>query len=473
MSLYYAKVNSVPTSLVIVGQVGGGLGDPTQRTTTLPPDHSGAQPNVTWPIASAGGGDGTPPLQGRRVQSFSTEVAAGATTALTWTSLQPGTYLIESGTHPSIQGPMGLYGILVVTTAPAGATAGTAYPAVGATPAVTYDAEIPLLFSEIDPVQNNAVATAVTRPGFSETTVWSGQPGGCGNPATANTGNCYPPAVNYTPLYYLINGVAFDKTNAHASLFPTMPAAGITPGTGKVLVRLVNAGLRMHVPSIVGSQTGTAVAPATVPPAGFSLIAEDGNVLPGTPRVQSEVFMAAGKTYDVLINPPPVGASVPSSPPALPIFDRELSLSANSTARDAGMLAYISVNGAGLPGGALGTAVANPDTYNSVIAGQTLTISDPGKGVIANDINIYGVKVSETAPAGLTLNTDGTFSYTGPPTSFSYCGNGATSGAACSSVTLGAAPLEAGSGITMNPITYTSNLATYLKIAPSRQSLPT
>src|SRR5437016_10982882 len=31
---------------------------------------------------------------------------------------------------------------------------------------------------------------------------------------------------------------------------------------------------------------------------------------------------------------------------ALPIFDRELSLSANSIARDAGMLAYISVNGA-------------------------------------------------------------------------------------------------------------------------------
>ena len=45
----------------------------------------------------------------------------------------------------------------------------------------------------------------------------------------------------------------------------------------------------MHVPSIVGSLTGTGAA-------GFSLIAEDGNVLPGVPRVQSEVFMAAGKT---------------------------------------------------------------------------------------------------------------------------------------------------------------------------------
>src|SRR2546430_13368037 len=52
----------------------------------------------------------------------------------------------------------------------------------------------------------------------------------------------------------------------------------------------------------------------------------------------------AGKTNDVMIN-------VPSATTALPIFDRELSLSANSIARDAGMLAYISVNGAALPTG--------------------------------------------------------------------------------------------------------------------------
>jgi len=69
-------------------------------------------------------------VQGNRVRSFGTEVAAtpattGQTpTALTWGGtgqppLRPGTYLLESGTHPSIQVPMGLYGILVVTTAPA------------------------------------------------------------------------------------------------------------------------------------------------------------------------------------------------------------------------------------------------------------------------------------------------------------------------------------------------------------------
>ena len=86
------------------------------------------------------------------------------------------------------------------------------------------------------------------------------------------------------------------------------------------------------------------------------------------PRVQTDVFMAAGKTFDVMVNVPatPTGAA---APPSLPVYDRELSLSANSSVRDAGMLAYIGVNGAALPGvagaGVFAAALANPDTYNS------------------------------------------------------------------------------------------------------------
>ena len=442
-----AGTNGVATSLVIVGQLGAGLG--SSATTTASPDHTNAQ-QVTWPIASPGP-SGTPPTQGPRVQSFSTEVGAGQTTSLTWSKPRAGTYLIESGTHPSIQGPMGLYGILVVTTAPAGSTPGTAYPGV------TYNADIPLLFSEIDPVQNAAVQAAVTTSGFSETMVWSGQPGGCGNPSSTTYHQCYPPAVNYTPLYYLINGVGFDKTNATASLFNTSSGAGAVSGT--LLVRFVNAGLRMHVPSIVGAQTGTSSA------AGLGLIAEDGNPLPGVTRVQSEVFMAAGKTYDVTVNIPASGAT------ALPVYDRELSLSGNSIARDAGMLAYISTNSSALPSAAaLAAAQANPDAYNSIIAGNTFTVSDPSKGVLANDFNVSGVKVSVAPTQGtLTLNTDGTFTYVAgsafaAPDTFTYCGNGATSGAACAQVTLGAAPIEAATGITVNPITYNSNVATSLSI---------
>src|ERR1700739_2649462 len=54
-----AGTNTVPTSLVIVGQLGGGLGSRTATcggsatsgaTSTSSPDHTNAQP-LTWPIA--------------------------------------------------------------------------------------------------------------------------------------------------------------------------------------------------------------------------------------------------------------------------------------------------------------------------------------------------------------------------------------------------------------------------------------
>jgi hypothetical protein len=176
---------------------------------------------------------------------------------------------------------------------------------------------------------------------------------------------------------------------------------------------------------------------------GFALIAEDGNVLPGAPRVQSEVFLAAGKTYDVMIN-----GSIATS---LPVFDRQLSLSTNNQ-RNGGMIAYITTTAVTpanapslLPTTAV-TATAVADNY-SLVAGNTLTVSDPAKGVLANDIGIYGAKAVSGAtsvnpvPAGLTFYADGTFIYAGPPTAgttFTYCGNGATSGAACATVTISA-----------------------------------
>jgi hypothetical protein len=522
--------NTIPTSIVIVGQMGGGLGG--TPTTTTSPSHANAQGCPSWFIASQApgvpctapvvGASGTPPVQAPRVQSMGAEVAAGApgtAIALTWGALKPGTYLLESGTHPSIQVPMGLIGMLVVTTAPAGTIAGAAYPAVAATtktaaiPAVPYSADVPLEFSEIDPVQNKEVDQAVRTSGFSEAMVWSGLPTspqgtpGCGYPGSTTYHQCYPPAVNYTPFYFLINGLAFDKANPAPSLFAATAGTTISATTGlpvpvtsgiagTVLVRLVNAGLRMHVPAIVGSQTtGFSGAGASATVSGFTLIAEDGNPLPNllAPRVKTEVFMAAGKTYDVMVN-------VPTA--SLPVYDRELSLSANSSVRDAGMLAYLSVNGSLLPvvAGAAGSvfapALANPDTYNSVIpCGSTATsciplvITDPSKGVMANDVNVYGVELSTAPTAGtLTCNAvpgnpvpgicaNGTFTYTPSPgagatataasplvDSFGYCANGAAAatGSLCTTVTLN---LSALSGAPLvNNITYTSKMATFLKI---------
>jgi hypothetical protein len=681
--------NNIPTSIVIVGQVGGGLGDVTKITTTQSPDHSNAQGCPTWfiaanppgtPCTSPSATSGTPPAQGPRVQSMAQEVTSVTPATLTWSALKPGTYLLESGTHPSIQVPMGLIGMLVVTTPPSAGTVGTAYPQMttpgstntaavqAAVPAQTYSAEVPLEFSEIDPVQNRAVDMAVRTAGFSETAVWSrmnfddvssltltnggsgytaplsvtfagggsgasgasatatlggfisgitlggggtgytaptvsisdtspgigtgatatatvsggvitgltitdpgsnysnpvvqindttgtgatataattGMPGviysvaltngggqyssvpnvmisgATGSGATATAGitlagcgtshTCYPPAVNYTPFYYLINGLAFDKTNPTNSLFAvtagvnttSAPGGGTTtsPATsnisGNLLVRLVNAGLRMHVPQIVGSQTtGFNGAGGSATVGGFTLIAEDGNPVPNiaAPRVKTEVFMAAGKTYDVMVNGP-AAATAPAmpAPMVLPIYDRELSLSANSSIRDAGMLAYIGVNGGTIPGAAAGTGVFAPaqaiaDTYASVILCASapclpLNITDPSKGVIANDVNVYGVALSSPSPANGTLTcnvlsgnpvagicANGTFTYTPNPgwtasttDTFGYCANGATSGAPplCTTVTL--TPSTLTGGPTAVNITYTSKMATFLKI---------
>src|SRR5229473_612031 len=81
--------NTVPTSIMIVGQVGGGLGVLAQRTTTPSPDHSNlVSSTVPWPIAGSAPAF-MPPPQGPRVQSFSTEVLAGVTTALTWAAPRP------------------------------------------------------------------------------------------------------------------------------------------------------------------------------------------------------------------------------------------------------------------------------------------------------------------------------------------------------------------------------------------------
>ncbi len=108
---------------MIDGQLGGGLGAPTAMGTPVGGLH-GAQ-GTTWPGTQGAPGacdeEGTfcPPAQADRVRSFSTEVAAGGIGVLSWTAanLRPGTYLIHSGTQPSIQDPMGLYGMLVVTDA--------------------------------------------------------------------------------------------------------------------------------------------------------------------------------------------------------------------------------------------------------------------------------------------------------------------------------------------------------------------
>jgi hypothetical protein len=471
--LQFLNGNSVQTSLVIVGQIGGGLGSgftttpspthPAQGVTwfaAAPPDTSG---QVGGDPGTAGNATFTPPSQPDRVRSFATEVGAGATTALTWSNLKPGTYLIESGTHPSIQGPMGLYGILVVTTAPVTAgtpAAGCAYPgATAGTCALAYDADVPMLLSEIDAVQNSAVSLAVNTAGFNEANVWSGQSGKCGDlppsatsdPTTANT--CYPPAVNYDPRYFLVNGMSFDRTNVAGSTFATLNPAPTASITGSVVLRLVNAGLRMHVPSVVNRT--------------MILYAEDGNLLPGVPRKQNEVFLAAGKTYDAVLQL--VTAPAPYTASAFPIYDRSLSLSTNS-AHDGGMQAYLAVAGGVAPVANLAAPSAAVATAFFCSSGQTLSVTDATKGLIGRVAGANGVTLGTASlPAGYNLfvNADGTFTYT-PPAAPAACGgtftynvNGSAIGTAtiteCDAAHPGATGCAATLGVvTANADSYTS-----------------
>src|SRR6266436_8660954 len=443
-SLIINLTNTLPveTSLVIIGQSGGGQGTPVREAGPRTDGAHAGQTTTTWTIAVPGGF--TPPTQGERARSFVPEVAGvasvGGTVAAagvyTYASLQPGTYLIRTGTYPSIQGPMGLYGVLVVTapSATVGSRAGLAYPVPAGQVAtgVTYDADVVALESEIDARQNKMVAalfpvggaagSSTANAGFSETAKWTSQCGAATNSLLTATGavpTCYPPAVDYTPTYFAINGLAFSKDNRAASAL-SVPAAA---STGNVLVRYVNAGSHMHVPTVDGLN--------------MLLVAEDGYVLPDIAlalsapqnktltannpppagsalglRIQDEVFQAAGKVFDIIVSPPQAGGAFVSA--TYPTWDRSLALGTNSQ-RDGGMQAILDINDAS----AARLATAQMSYTVAVVAdkyayapGVTLKVSDPGKGVIANDINVYGVQVSTLPGAGtLTLYPNGTFTY--------------------------------------------------------------
>jgi len=159
--------------------------------------------------------------------------------------------------------------------------------------------------------------------------------------------------------------------------------------------------------------------------------------------------------------------NAPAAAASLPVFDRQLSLSANNQ-RDGGMLAYISVNGSTLPSAA--TALARNDSYFCT-PGVPLTISDPAKGVIANDTQCLRCKpLGDTSRCSVILNSDGTFTYqntSGGCTagSFNYIANGSTTLTAhvtisiCGAGCLGAVPTAVAD-------VYSSNVASVLHIAP-------
>ena len=498
----------VPTSLVIVGQLPSGdtngLGNPTRETGR--PAHP-TQTATTWTTVVTNQPAFTPPGQAARARSFVAEAGAGPATGCTtpatcsvtytWSSLKPGTYLIETGTYPSIQAPMGLYGVLVVTQAPATVSGtfmpGMAYPSVGPiagsipanpAPGVTYDADGVLLLSEIDSVQNVAADYAAAA-GADPFMKWT--------PACASTNSCYPPAVDYSPTYYLVNGQGFDRTNPGLSALNI----GSTYSTGRVLLRFVNAGLRMHVPSVVGLPMSMVAEDGNVAPDEMLALRQPAGSTPPGPKTQSDWFMAAGKVYDIMVQPAQgvttAGPTGTFATAAFPMFDRQLSLS-NNNERDGGMQNLIAINGgtansvAGIAGfsnfpafaAAVGAQAAAVVADNFIVPAGATTFS---ANVLLNDVGVHSAQpvcgpvpttdqpitaVATTGNFAGTLSPNGSFTLTAIPATFTngatatfnYCGNGTLGPAqvTLTAATVGNAPMTQADN-------YTSNVSTLLAVA--------
>lgn len=179
-----------------------------------------------------------------RVTAFTFETPAGNTAAVnyTWTNLRPGTYLYHSGSHPAVQRPMGLYGVMTHDY-----LAGQAYTNI------VYNRELILCYGEIDPGLNKLIAQTNYGPGKLMTST-----------------------INYNPGFYLIN--ANNYTNG------VMPFP-VTAGEN-VLVRFINAGSRPRLPVLYGQY--------------LRRVAEDGYLYPYAQERYSLV-LPPHKTMDALV----------------------------------------------------------------------------------------------------------------------------------------------------------------------------
>jgi len=319
------------------------------------------------------GGDPVPlASEPQRNASLTHETAPHSTGVYSWSALRTGTYLYQSGTMPSLQVPMGLYGALVVRTAGAGAP----YADIPATD------EVVMLFSEVDPVQNARLHETVDIDNVTMTEV-------CvpiaDYAASMNTLEGYPCSVDYYPALTLLNG---ERT------FDTA-ASSIEPGD-TFLLRMLNAGQRTHVAALVGVE--------------LSLIAEDGGRYPGLPRVQTEAALAAGKTMDALV------ATEADIDVTYNVFDRMPSFSNEGLP-----------NGGAIGGVVIGTGTPAPTPATIYAVNDVCAVPEDAvafaacDGVLANDVGLAGATVSKVIDVSngtLNLAADGTFTYS-PDENFS------------------------------------------------------
>lgn len=264
----------------------------------------------------------------QRVVSFTHVAQPGETVVYEWTNVQPGTYLYQSGTHPAVQVPMGLYGAVRHD--------GAVTEAYG----VAYDRDLVLVYSEVDPALNGAVAGGIY-----------------GTPA-------YPTTIGYRPRYVLVNGQPVSG--------PPELAVFVNE---RVLLRVLNAGLRTTVPTLSAGS--------------MRLLAEDGHAAPFA-RTRYSMLLPAGQTHDALLTLTEPGATV--------LFDR----------RGGSRLARITATSAE------GVPVAVADSYDATEDTVLDTAAALLPGVLANDtgVGLTALLISTTGAGALALAPDGSFVYT-------------------------------------------------------------
>ena len=326
--LHVTVQNALPagrnTSIVVPGQrmptnVGGAL---------LPPVYD----------------NNTPP----RVMSFTSESPNGGSAQYYFNAVKAGTYLYESGTEPTVQVGMGLYGAVIVRPA----NPLQAYPPSATNPNTAFASEAVLLFSEIDPFLHLAV-----------------------NDNTYGT-TAYPTQIHLDAKYPLINGVPYS---------PGRPPVAIGAAGTTTLLRFLNGGSRIYDPTLLGTA--------------MTLIAEDGNLLP-YPETLATLLLPPGKTHDVLVTPSVSGR--------LPLFDRRLG-TVNNVSRPGGAIAALVPAGSDVTGPVLSSLAATPNpTFGAspILLSATATDTPLAAGSIVMAAEWY---TDNTTPAGAGQPMTGTF----------------------------------------------------------------
>ncbi len=356
-----------PVSVVIPGLIKG----PSQPMTPVWMDPVAKPFNPSAPAVATGSrfqngppansGDQNDPKFRYRVRSFDAEaLLQGDKQIYTWdgVNVKEGTYLYQSGTHPSVQVQMGLYGPLIVYP-DAGHAFGSsgAFTAYGTTP---YNTDALLLFSEIDPALHDAIATGHYGP----------------NPPIINPqANWLTSTSGYTPRHFLINGSPFSPTS------PVIPAGTLGQ---TVLLRFLNAGLATKVPTLQDTFNIIQTPPSNLPY--MIVLAEDGYPVPWL-KQQYSVLLPAGKTMDAVITTTPT-VSTGTTGANIAVYDRRLNLT-NSPLVPGGQLTYLHVG-----------SVPAVNVFPTAVNFGTVQLFNPAQHLVTikND-GLQPLLVSNAAPA--------------------------------------------------------------------------